>query len=163
MAMIAVATASIASANTPVVDAAAPQPAQPRAEVSTANRSVMDNAVTDNKGVQWHDDLNAGWAESRRLGRPMLIFITSDQCRYCDAMKQSTLSDRHVMGRIKDRFVAIRLSPTRNAGVLGRIRVAGYPTTLVGLPEGKVLDHRVGYQPVRELLRLLDRAESNGH
>lgn len=157
MAMIAVATASIASATTPVVDAAAPQPAPPRAEVSNADRSVTDS------GVQWHEDLNAGWAESRRSGRPMLIFITSDQCRYCDAMKQSTLSDRHVMGRIKDRFVAIRLSPTRNASVLGRIRVAGYPTTLVGLPEGKVLDHRVGYQPVRELLRLLDRAESTGH
>lgn len=112
-------------------------------------------------GVVWHEDLNAGWAEARRLGRPMVIFITSKHCRYCDAMKTGTWRDGTVLHRMKGQFVAIRLSPDRNASVLRRIRIPAYPMTLIGSPRGKVVDHRVGYQPPSALLRLLDVAAAS--
>ena len=148
IAMTALTAASIASAKTPgSLNSAAPEGA----------------AATATDAVVWHEDFSVGWAESRRSGRPMLIFITSDHCRYCDAMKQQTFRDQNVLGRLKNRFVAIRLSPIRNAQVLKRIHVPAYPMTLIGVPEGKILDHRVGFQPAADFLRLLDRAGPASH
>jgi protein disulfide-isomerase len=47
------------------------------------------------------------------------------------------------------------LSPDTNAETLNRIRVQTYPTTLIGLPQGKIVEHRNGYQPAGEIKSLL--------
>ncbi|TWT52983.1 hypothetical protein Pla22_06110 [Rubripirellula amarantea] len=105
--------------------------------------------------VVWHDSIESGWAEARRRNVPMVIFITSERCKYCDAMKQDTWCDGTIGERLKDHFVAIRLSPQDNPETLKRIEVTSYPTTLIGIPEGKIIDHRVGYQPVAAMHGLL--------
>jgi hypothetical protein len=107
--------------------------------------------------IAWHDDLDSGWRESQRTGRPMVIFITSARCRYCDAMKQSTWHDLGIENRVGKEFVAVRLSPEHNMKELSRIQVEVYPTTIVALPQGKVVDHRKGFQPPELLHGLLNR------
>lgn len=107
--------------------------------------------------VVWHDDLDTGWRESRRRNVPMVIFITRDQCRYCQAMKHNTWCDRSVRERLASGFVAIRLTPQDNARVLNRIKVEMFPMTLIGSPQGKIIDHRTGYQPPQAIDRLLGK------
>lgn len=85
----------------------------------------------------------------------MVIFITSNRCSYCDAMKNSTWRDQSVLQKIRNGFVAIRLTPDRNGDDLKRIHVPAYPTTLVGTPKGRVVGHRIGYQPAGEVHTLL--------
>ncbi|WP_372896442.1 thioredoxin family protein [Stieleria sp.] len=113
--------------------------------------------------IQWHEDLDAGWRAAKQSGRPMVIFITSSRCRYCDAMKRDTWTDGTIRSRLKNGFVAIRLSPDRNAEVLRRIDVPAYPTTLIGHPDGKVLAHKVGYQPPGALHQLLGAADQSAN
>ena len=108
--------------------------------------------------ISWHNSLESGWRESRRSGRPMVIFITSDRCKYCDAMKQSTWCESSVRRRIGRGFVAIRLKPGQNDESLSRIDVPMYPTTIVGSPAGKVIAHRTGFQPPGSLHELLTDA-----
>lgn len=109
--------------------------------------------------VVWYEDLDSGWQAARASQRPMVIFITSQHCRYCDAMKRDTLRDGSVLKRIKDGFIAIRLSPDRNGKTLGRIDVPAYPTTLIGHPDGKIIAHKIGYQPPIEMHRLLESGD----
>jgi len=109
--------------------------------------------------VAWHNNLKSGWREAKRRGVPMVIFITSDNCVYCDAMKQNTWCDKQVQRRLAGKFVAIRLNTLRNRETLSRIQVQTYPTTLLGSPNGKVIGHRVGYQPPAELQSFLAEAE----
>ncbi|MGI9473007.1 MAG: thioredoxin family protein [Rubripirellula sp.] len=97
--------------------------------------------------ISWHDTLEAGWRESRRRNVPMVIFITSERCHYCDLMKRDTWRDESVSSRLKRDFVAISLSPSRNSETLNRIDVTTYPTTLIGVPQGRIIGHRLGYQP----------------
>lgn len=113
--------------------------------------------------VQWHDNFQEGWQAARESRRPMVIYITSKRCRYCDAMMRDTWRDREILKRVREGFVAIRLSPDRNATTLGRIAVPGYPTTLIGHPDGKILSHKVGYQPPHEMQRLLESADQSSH
>lgn len=108
--------------------------------------------------VTWHNSMESGWAEARRRNVPMVIFITSDRCRYCDAMKKDTWCDGTIGERLKDHFVAIRLTPKDNPETLKRIEVQAFPTTLIGVPAGKIIEHRVGYQPAAAVHGLLSKA-----
>ncbi len=107
--------------------------------------------------ITWHRDLESGWRESRRTGRPMVIFITAAHCRYCDAMKSATWHDRSVESRVAADFVAVQLCPEENSAELSRVQVNVYPTTIVALPQGKVVDHRKGFQTPALLHGLLSR------
>ncbi len=89
----------------------------------------------------------------------MVIYITSDNCHYCDAMKRDTWCDESVRHRIAKGFIPIRLNARRNSATLGRIHVACYPTTLVGAPRGKIIGQRQGYQPPAALHGLLTESE----
>lgn len=109
-------------------------------------------AVAD---VAWHGDLDSGWRTARASNRPMLIFITSDDCVYCDAMKRNTLCDQSVLRRLSQQFVPVVLRRGTNTEELQRITVTTYPTTLVAIPQGKVVGHRIGYQPPESFHALL--------
>ena len=105
--------------------------------------------------VTWHTDLQSGWRESKRRGIPMLIFITTDNCTYCTAMKKDSWCDATIQQRVAHSFVGVRLTPQRNARTLKRIKVPSFPTTLAGSPDGKIIGHRIGYQPPGELHQFL--------
>lgn len=133
-------------------------------EVSQAEmpRLSSDGSVHAEPSIAWHDSLESGWQESRRRNVPMVIFITSDQCHYCDVMKQNTWRDSSVLQRVANQFVAIRLSPTKNSATLSRIHVSMYPMTMVGIPEGKIVSHRLGYQTPAGLHGLLSELTGRG-
>ena len=124
--------------------------------------SIQGSAV--NIGVQqpivWHTDLQSGWREAKRRNVPMVIFITTESCIYCDAMKRDTWCNQSVRDRLSGKFVAIRLTKKLNQKTLSRIKVPTYPTTLFGTPNGKIIGHRAGYQPPAEMHGFLTEAES---
>lgn len=123
-------------------------------------RYLTTSSASASPQITWHETLESGWKESRRRDVPMVIYITSEQCHYCDAMKRDTWCDESVRRRIAKGFVAIRLMPRRNSATLGRIDVKAYPTTLVGVPRGKIIGNRIGYQPPAALHGLLSESES---
>jgi len=114
-------------------------------------------ATASPNDILWHDDLQSGWEESKRSGRPMIIFITSDHCTYCDIMKQKTWRESSIRDRIAAGFVAIRLKPGRNFE-LGRIPIHSYPTTLLAAPEGKVIAHEIGYHSPNSIHTMLSKS-----
>jgi protein disulfide-isomerase len=130
-----------------------------QAEMAAGSR-LVSSASGSAPLVTWHDSIESGWAESKRRKVPMVIFITRGHCRYCDAMKLDTWCDQSIGQQLASDFVAIRLTPKNNAKELDRIKVEAYPTTLIGMPEGKIVDHKVGYQPVREIHSLLSKART---
>jgi protein disulfide-isomerase len=75
-------------------------------------------------------------------------------------MKRETWCNDSIRRRIASGFVAIRLSPRKNAATLNRIDVKMYPMTLIGVPRGKVIGHRRGYQPPADLHQLLTEAKN---
>ncbi|MGB7328387.1 MAG: thioredoxin family protein [Rubripirellula sp.] len=105
--------------------------------------------------ISWHRSLETGWEESRRRNVPMVIYITTERCTYCDAMKRDTWCDQTVQQDLANGFVAIALSQQENSATLDRIKVTTYPTTLIGVPQGKIVAHRTGYQPAVAMKSLL--------
>jgi Thioredoxin-like len=104
--------------------------------------------------IVWHESLESGWKESRRRGVPMVIYITSDNCHYCEAMKRDTWCDESIRQQLSE-FVAIRLTPNKNSETLDRIKLKMFPATLIGVPQGKIVDQHFGYQPPAQMHGIL--------
>ncbi|WP_168564538.1 thioredoxin family protein [Crateriforma spongiae] len=105
----------------------------------------------------WHQSLEDGWNASRKTGLPMVIFITSENCVYCQAMEKRTWCNDSIAGQLVGRFIPIHLKKGRNDTVLSRIQLKMYPTTLLATPEGKVVQHRDGFQPPENVLSFLNQ------
>ena len=129
-----------------------------RAEYPT---SLRGSTTEMSRPVNWHTDLQSGWREAKSRNVPMVIFITTDSCIYCDAMKRDTWCNDSVANRLSKGFVAIHLNKHKNQQTLGRIEVTTYPTTILGTPNGKVIGHRLGYQPPTELHAFLGEAKTS--
>lgn len=119
----------------------------PVGQSSMESATLVSAGMASGEGVVWHEDFQKGWSVARKTGLPMVIFITSKRCHFCDAMKRNTWCDGAVLKNVKEKFVAIRLTPERNSETLKRIDVPAFPTTLIGHPDGRIVGHRVGFQP----------------
>ena len=108
--------------------------------------------------VQWQEDVGAAWKEMKEEGRPLILFITLDDCAYCQKMKATTFCDEQVSNHVKRNFVPLRLDA--DAPWAQRFDISVYPTTLVIMPNARLAARLDGYATASELTRSLQVAEA---
>ena len=96
-------------------------------------------------GVTWHDDLDEAWRTTQRDGRPLLVFVTRDDCYYCTQMKDRTYSSPAVAASVTGAFVPLLLDGANKSALLRELNVRAYPATFVISPQAVVLDRIDGY------------------
>jgi protein disulfide-isomerase len=103
----------------------------------------------------WRQDTYAAWKASQESGRPLVLFITSDNCPYCHLMDRNTFGDQNVLARLRKSFVAARIEATRHPELTTRLQIQAYPTTLVVDKTNRIVDAMPGYIEPREFERRL--------
>lgn len=107
--------------------------------------------------IGWEDTFAAAQAKAKKESKPMLVIITTEQCRWCRKLEATTLSDDEIITKINTRFVPVHV--TRDKSI--------YPKTLSAkmVPmsyfldgNGKVLYSMPGYWPVEDYQSILDDA-----
>ena len=107
--------------------------------------------------IAWNDTFDQAQAKAKRESKPLLVLITSEQCRWCRKFEATTLQDESVISRLNSKFVAVHV--TRDKSV--------YPKTLSApmVPmnyfldgNGKVIYSIPGYWPVEDYQSILDDA-----
>lgn len=93
----------------------------------------------------WHSDISVAWKEAKQLGRPILIYVASNQCTYCRKMERATLEDPKVAKQVKDGFVRVSINGSKQPRVAKSLRIRAYPTTLVYGHDGKLITSMRGY------------------
>ena len=96
-------------------------------------------------GKNWHGDWSTARRESQAQGRPILLFVTMDNCYYCTKMSHETFGDSHVMQDIERDFLLARVSSERNPDLVRRLNVRLFPTTVILGPDETVIDSISGY------------------
>ena len=119
---------------------------------------------------QW----NAGLAEARKSGKPVLVDVYTDWCSWCKRMDREVYSQASVQSTIARHFVAVKLNA--EARTLGTLQgkeasysaiarsygVSGYPTTVFLRPTGAHLGNVPGYIPAADFTLML-RYIGEGH
>lgn len=110
-----------------------------------AERSASREPLT------WDRDVHTAWQLALKTQRPLLVFITMDDCLYCQKMKKSTLQDRQIVHDLTTEFVPVTINVKDQPELVKLLFVKSYPTTVIILNNGDVIDSIAGYQTPRQL------------
>jgi protein disulfide-isomerase len=108
--------------------------------------------------ANWKTDADQAWLSAQGDQRPMLLFITSQNCLYCRKMEHDTFSNQKVAQDLQHRFVTVNVLAEKNPALVKKFRVHSYPTTVIISPKSGVVDYMVGYVGPEEFSRRLDSA-----
>jgi thioredoxin-related protein len=110
----------------------------------------------------WRPDAYAAWKASQTSGRPIVYYVTSPHCPYCDLMERDTLADPAVRAMLRKSFEPARVFVDRQPALAQGLRVQAYPTTVVVNSRNRIVESIEGYVPPREFeRRLIEVAQVN--
>ena len=95
--------------------------------------------------VAWHRDVANAWKATRQHGRPLLVFVTREDCFYCTQMNRRTYSNLTVAGAIHQSFVPLVLDGGTPCPLLEDLHVTAYPCTFVISAQAVILDRIEGF------------------
>lgn len=101
--------------------------------------------------VKWQSDVSAAWKQAREQDRPLLVFITTSNCRYCTMMQNVAFADPQVAEVIERGFVPVSVDAKDVAWLVRDQKVGSYPTTLIISPGAEIVDRIKGYLKPEEL------------
>jgi len=93
----------------------------------------------------FHDDVNVAWRTAQESQRPLLLFVTTDGCYYCEKMLHTTYEDATVTRQLGATFVAAMVEYDREPVLARRLGVRAFPTTIIIDAQGNVRDSIRGY------------------
>lgn len=93
----------------------------------------------------WHTDVATAWRTAQTERRPLLVFVTRDNCLFCVKMKRGTLVDPRVAAAIQAGYVPLLVDATQPSPLTKELAVSAFPTTFVISTEAIVLDRIDGY------------------
>jgi len=136
-----------------------------RLTVALAAACCADFSAAEDVGFAgWQSDANQAWRSAQEAQRPLLLYITTENCVYCRKMERDSWSNQAVAEDVRREFVAANVNAAKNMELVRKLQVRAYPTTVIISPSKGVVDHITGYVPPRELhIRLAaaaHRAES---
>jgi hypothetical protein len=95
--------------------------------------------------VSWHTDVQTAWKATQQQGRPLLVFVTRGDCRYCSQMKDRTYGNLAVAWAINQSFVPLVLDGGGQTALLKELKVTSYPSTFVISPQAVIVARIDGY------------------
>lgn len=107
--------------------------------------------------IAWNDTYAQAQAKAKKESKPMLVIITTEECRWCRKLEATTLSDDEVVSKINSHFVPVHI--TRDKSVYPKNLTAKMvPMSYFLDGNGKVLYSMPGYWPVEDYQSILDDA-----
>lgn len=128
---------------------------------------LLAAAPAEAAGFAWKS-WNAGIAEAKATGRPILVDVYTDWCGWCKRMDRDVYARADVRDYLAKKFVTIKLDAESSelasfenrrmtlGAIAQRFRVSGYPTTIFLRPNGEHLVNVPGYVPAERFLRMLE-------
>ena len=110
--------------------------------------------------VRWRGDYAKARAEAARLGRPIVIVVTSESCGWCRRLEQTTLRDGRVIRALNESTVPLKIDvdDPAYAALVEALRVEGLPTIAALGSDGRALSNHAGYLDAAQFVRLVRRA-----
>ena len=77
--------------------------------------------------------------------KPILVYVATRWCHYCEKMKHETWADRYVSDTVSRNFETLALDGDRDQRAVEQLQVNGFPATLLFSPDGRFIAKRDGY------------------
>ena len=107
--------------------------------------------------IDWSANFEQAQAKAKKESKPILVIITTEQCRWCRKLEATTLSNEEIVSTINSKFAAAHV--TRDKSVYPKhLSAKMVPMSYFLDPDGKVLYSMPGYWPVEDYQSILNDA-----
>lgn len=107
--------------------------------------------------IVWNDTFAEAQVRAKKESKPLLVLITSEQCRWCRKFEATTLQDEDVISKLNTKFVSVHV--TRDKSVYPKnLSAKMVPMNYFLDNNGKVIYSMPGYWPVEDYESILDDA-----
>ena len=113
--------------------------------------ALLASSAASAEGIAWQTDVEAAWKQACDEERTLLIFISSNGCRYCTMMQNISFADPGVSNLVQHGYVAAAVNAQDVDWLIREQEITSYPTTLVILPSSDIVDRIKGYIKPAEL------------
>ncbi len=120
-----------------------------------ASSAVANAASSQRTGLFRHPSLGEAWRASRRSQRPILLYATTDDCYFCEKMLGGTFREPRVSRLVASSFEPVMVKTTSEAELVRKLGIERFPTTIIALPDGRIVDRIEGYVEPATLRRQL--------
>ena len=108
-------------------------------------------------GIQWHS-YEDGLARAKASNKPIYLFVHADFCSWCKKMKGETFTDKDVVSRLNENFIAIEIDAQnpKTRELVRTLRVGPIPDNRFLHPDGSERYKRVGFIEAGVFTKVLD-------
>ena len=124
----------------------------------TSVATAAPGAVQANKPsapVFRHASADDAWRAAQKSQRPVLLFVSSQDCRYCSKMLKDTYSNPQLAAALSASCEPVSLMSEDNQALVKKLQIRAFPTTVVVAVDGSVLAKIEGYQPPQKFAELM--------
>ncbi|MCS7166141.1 MAG: thioredoxin family protein [Gemmatales bacterium] len=109
------------------------------------------------KGIPWRTDYAQARREAREKQLPLLLDFTTEWCVHCQRMDATTFQDANVIGILSKQYIPVKIDATRHQALVEALRIRGYPTLVLAMPDGRIVHTLEGYVDAMQLTHYLSR------
>jgi protein disulfide-isomerase len=107
--------------------------------------------------VAWLQEYNLARIKGIEESRPVLLFVTTDNCIYCTRMYNQAFQDQTVIHQLQEKFVPAQLKLDPHSDLAQQLRITIYPTTVIIDTDGTILDYARGFLSTDDLRTRMSR------
>jgi len=106
----------------------------------------------------WLKDINTAFEMAKKEQRTVMVFVESENCRWCKKMKHRTLGDENVQKKLKS-YITVKVMRENEDDVKDLPIIHGVPSIFFMTPEKEVIESVVGYFNVEDFLSYISDVE----
>ena len=108
--------------------------------------------------IAWNATYDAALAKAKKESKPLMVVITTEQCRWCRKLEATTLQDAEIVSRVNAKFQAVNV--TKDKSIYPKTLTAKMvPTSyFIDPSNGKVIYSIPGYWDSEDYNSILDDA-----
>jgi len=100
--------------------------------------------IANNPGALFgHSNL----ADAQNAARNLLVYVSMDDCKYCDKMQLETFNDPEVISLLQNKFESVMVRREEQSAFVAEHNISIFPATLILSPNGTLLTKIEGYVP----------------
>lgn len=105
--------------------------------------------------IQWIQSISQAQQKWNTASKPLLVYVTSDSCVYCQKLDHGTWMDPTVGDLVNNQFVKLKVDGRRNRALAQQLSVRAFPAVVVLSAQGRLMGRRDGYVNSTEMLDFL--------
>jgi uncharacterized protein YyaL (SSP411 family) len=102
-------------------------------------------ASAENSEIPWLRSATEAAKLSQSTGKPILVYIRSQNCHYCDLLQKNTWQNPETRAQIMRDMIPLKLTLEDNKAAVEAMKVKGFPSVIIFSPKREYLARIDGY------------------